>query len=415
MATVVLGHNAVALLLIPAFFLVAGIASAERPFRPAPSLRAGAALVLGMVLAAFFWIPAFRDPVDQLTAATFSFRDHFPTFGQLLYSPWGYGLSVPGPDDGMSFMVGPLHLLAGLMGLLAAIRRGPGRARALGIAAATASGIGIFLASPASLFLWERIPLLQFVQLPWRALVLPTLFLPVLAALALDDIPRSAAIGAVGLVLLANLAHTEPKGYLRFDDEFYEPARIAANGVNTTTAKSTSPAGSALARRTRRCPSWPRPGSTSSKPGRRPRTAITSSGFPAGQRWRPPSSGTPAGASHRRSRGSHVHRPGAGDLLVPGGGRRARDRHGVHADSPADSLTPRQHRHRVSPRRRRCRRATPAIVGARCEEGLCRLGHFRPSRPSGSVSRSERTGGSPRRPKRRDLAEERRERPRSRG
>ena len=241
-AAVVLGHNAAALLLIPAFFLVATVASAEQPFRPVPSLRAGAALVLGLALAAFFWVPAFKEiPWIKLTADTFSFRDHFPTFGQLLFSPWGFGLSVPGPNDGMSFMVGPVQLLAGLMGLLAAIRRGPGRVRALAVAAAVASATGILLASPASHFLWEHVPLLPYLQLPWRALVLPTLFLPILVALALDDMPRPAAIGAIGLVVLANVAHTEPKGYLRFDDEFYEPARIAANGINTTTLEEYEP------------------------------------------------------------------------------------------------------------------------------------------------------------------------------
>ncbi len=163
-----------------------------------------------------------------------------PDIGQLLYSPWGFGYSVPGPDDGMSLAIGPLLLVGGAFGLRAASAGGRGgpdvrdrRRRRL--------ARGILLASPFSAFVWERVPLLQFLQFPWRALVLPTIFLPLLAALALDAIPRRAAIAGIAAVVLLDLPHTEPKGYVRYDEEYYEPERIAANGIETTTSREYEP------------------------------------------------------------------------------------------------------------------------------------------------------------------------------
>ena len=247
-ALVVLGHNCVSLLVVPflAALPLASLALGKRPVETAPALRVGLALAFGLALSAFFWVPALTEggfvKTDKLLNLV-SWRDHFPTFGQLLYSPWGFGLSIKGPGDGMSFMVGPLHLLAGGLGLWSALRRGRGPARALGVVAATASAAGIFLASPASTFLWERVQLLQYFGLPWRALVLPTIFLPLLAALALDELRPRWAFAAIAAVVLLNVSHTEPKGYLRFDDEFYEPAGIASRAIETLTFREFEPRG----------------------------------------------------------------------------------------------------------------------------------------------------------------------------
>jgi hypothetical protein len=66
---------------------------------------------LGLGLTAFYLLPAVflkqETVFNQLMAGTTtSFNDHFPTFKQLLYSPWGYGFSFPGTNDAMSFQVG---------------------------------------------------------------------------------------------------------------------------------------------------------------------------------------------------------------------------------------------------------------------------------------------------------------------
>lgn len=43
------------------------------------------------------------------------------------------------------------------------------------------------------------------------------------------------------MLLLFNLSHTEPEGFLTFDDEYYAPESIAARGLNTTTREEYEP------------------------------------------------------------------------------------------------------------------------------------------------------------------------------
>jgi hypothetical protein len=239
-AAVILGHNAVAVLFIPAVCLVIVAATAGRPFAAGPALRAGGALVFALALSAFFWVPAFAENMWVKTSLlrtdpTQHWWLHFPTFLQLVYSPWGFGLSRPGPNDGMSFMVGPLQLLAGCVGLWAAVKKGPGPIRRLAIGAAAASALGLFLSSPVSAFVWERVPPLQYFVFPWRALGLPTIFLPILAAIALGSMSFRPVLAAIGLVVVLNLSHAEPERYLTFDEEFYEPQNIAATGLFAST------------------------------------------------------------------------------------------------------------------------------------------------------------------------------------
>lgn len=246
MAAVILGHNAVALLFMPAVCLVILAISAGRPFRVTPALAAGGAVVCALALSVFFWAPAFVESPWVKTSLlrtdpTQHWWLHFPTLLQLLYSPWGFGQSVPGPNDGMSFMVGPLQLLAGGVGLWAAFRKGPGPVRRLAVGAAAASALGLVLTSPVSAFIWERVPPLQYLVFPWRALGLPTIFLPILAAIALDGLSTRQVFAAIGLVVVLNLSHTEPERYLTFDEEYYEPHNIAAAGLVSATFDAFEP------------------------------------------------------------------------------------------------------------------------------------------------------------------------------
>ena len=90
----------------------------------------------GFGLSAYFWAPALWErssvQMESLREGAFSYSVHFVYPMQLLYSPWGYGVSVAGPGDGMSFMLGPVHLVLAAASLILAFRKGgirtiPGR------------------------------------------------------------------------------------------------------------------------------------------------------------------------------------------------------------------------------------------------------------------------------------------------
>ena len=245
LALVVLAHNAVALLLLPALAVVVAFSAIGHRDSLRKALAGAAALTMGLCLSAFFWLPALVEKrfvkVELLRQDWLAWSQHLVYPMQLLWSRWGYGVSGPGPNDGMSFAVGPLLVLFGIAGLVFVLRSHERQRRAEGLAFGAAAAIGVWLATVWASPLWSRVETIQYLAYPWRCLFLPALFLPLLATAALSRLPTKAALGAIGLIVLVNLAHTEPKGYLTFDDEFYAPESIAARGINTTTREEYEP------------------------------------------------------------------------------------------------------------------------------------------------------------------------------
>jgi hypothetical protein len=243
-ALIPLAHNGAALLLFPALAMVA-LASAFG--RRSPRLLAAGAAVLGggLGLSAFFWLPALIErglvQTDLLRSDFLSFGEHAIAPVQLLWSRWGYGLSVPGTGDGMSFALGPAQLLLAFVGLVIAVRSRLPQRRAEAAALAAIAAGGAWLATDTSTWLWSRVEMLQYLAFPWRALLLPGLALPLLAHHAFERLGRRGAVAAAAVLVVLNLGHTEPKDYLTFDDEYYAPARIAEKGINTTTREEYTP------------------------------------------------------------------------------------------------------------------------------------------------------------------------------
>ena len=73
---------------------------------------------LGLLASSYFWIPALFESRLMKYDTVFNFIDHFPTIKQLMTPYWGYGASVAGPYDGMSFFLGFSNILVLVVGLL---------------------------------------------------------------------------------------------------------------------------------------------------------------------------------------------------------------------------------------------------------------------------------------------------------
>ncbi|MBC7225548.1 MAG: glycosyltransferase family 39 protein, partial [Anaerolineae bacterium] len=128
-------------------------------------------LLVGLGLSATFWLPAATEfryvRTDQWYAGRYDYRDDFVYPFQLLGPYWGFGTSVAGPDDEVSFQMGAVPLVLGVVSLAAGLRR---RRRGFGHAcffAAVAAG-SAFLMTWASAPLWEALSPVRFAQFPWR-------------------------------------------------------------------------------------------------------------------------------------------------------------------------------------------------------------------------------------------------------
>jgi hypothetical protein len=145
-------------------------------------------LLLGFGLAAYFLLPAYFEQslvqVDTLTQGGTDFRAHFVTFGQLFFDrSWGYGASVFGPKDTISFQIGwPLWWIVLVVPLILLLQRlfksnpllekSDRKKVLIFIFFALIFLLSIFMMHNKSAFIWEKIRSLQFSQFPWRFLSL---------------------------------------------------------------------------------------------------------------------------------------------------------------------------------------------------------------------------------------------------
>jgi hypothetical protein len=168
-------------------------------------------LGLATLLAAGFWIPVAAERnllrFDRLLANQPAYHNHFLELSQLFSSFWGYGISAPGPEDRMGFGLGEAHLaLAGLgLALLVAGRVHRWAFRQAWLAVAI-TAVGVAMALPLSRILWDQLPDLQYLQFPWRFLLLPALGCSFLAAVPAAVVARRRPKVGAALALGCTLA-----------------------------------------------------------------------------------------------------------------------------------------------------------------------------------------------------------------
>ncbi len=190
-----------------ALLLVRDAVKARSLVRAVRSPQAGwtfVALVVAGLLSCIFFVPMLLERGGvaqwQWVKETYSYRLHFVYPGQFLLPTWGYGYSVAGPNDGMSFQVGiPIFLLAVLGAGVALLRRArpePTAFQLEGVEAPVAPPAGgrlmvlfltavtlvtLFLMTPAAQGIWDVLPLVELIQFPWRLLAVVVFALALLA------------------------------------------------------------------------------------------------------------------------------------------------------------------------------------------------------------------------------------------
>ena len=148
-------------------------------------------LLLGLLLSAFFWIPALSEGglvnQDQWYGGYYNPELHFVYPHQLFEPGWGFGISQPGPNDvqqgALSFQLGAAPFALAVMSLLGLRGLRPARRRELLLLLGWLL-LAIFLMLPASSWAWQHIGLVRYAQFPWRWLMLAALPLAVLAGSA---------------------------------------------------------------------------------------------------------------------------------------------------------------------------------------------------------------------------------------
>jgi len=149
--------------------------------------------VWGVGLAAFYLLPAIFEQkyvhIESLVIGYFNYLAHFIDLKQMFLNiNWGYGSSILGPEDGMSFALGyvqwvvPLIVLVGL-GFSKKLRQNIWPILIFVFATLWA----LFMAHSKSTPIWKIFTPLEYLQFPWRFM-------------SLAMFTATAAAGAIALV-----------------------------------------------------------------------------------------------------------------------------------------------------------------------------------------------------------------------
>jgi len=210
-----------------------------------------AGVVLGLGLGAASWLPALAEKqyvsMDRTVTGPLNYTNHFVYLKQLFYSAWGYGLSVPGPNDGMSFAIGWSHLLlAAAAWVWIASRPKLGDRRLMRYFGAAAI-VFCFLMLEDAVWFWDHLPLLAYVEQPWRLLgpvaVCGALLIAALGP-PIASLPKwrhAAMAAAMALLIVPNLTHLAAGRTVDVDLASWTPQKLAARGFETTTMGEVTP------------------------------------------------------------------------------------------------------------------------------------------------------------------------------
>ena len=217
-------HNVMTMLIAPFFiFWVIYLVIKEKKLKLIYPLFATS--LLGIGVAASFLLPAFFEKsfiqVEHLTGGYFDFRAHFVEIKQFFSTFWGYGASTWLGEDGMSFQLGTVQwLLLGITVLLIVVKGKkmikdktvylPGVLLLLFF-------ISLFLQHNKSTFIWLNIPILQFVQFPWRFMAISTFFAAVISGSIAYFLPK---VKYFALTILVIFLITVNYNYFRFESYY---------------------------------------------------------------------------------------------------------------------------------------------------------------------------------------------------
>lgn len=153
--------------------------------------RIFAAVGVGTLLSSVYWLPALWDSQFVRVAdvaQTIVAADHVVYPIQLLNPMWGWGYSVPGPSDEISFQLGIPHVLGLVVGVWLAFTKTP---KSLEIKFWVFICLSILLATlPVSAPLWS-LPIVRMIQFPWRLLAWAAVATSVIGALCVDSLGLS--------------------------------------------------------------------------------------------------------------------------------------------------------------------------------------------------------------------------------
>lgn len=194
-AILILTHPLIAFpaLFFVGFFIIFAIITNKQKLRQFITYTYGMIIALG--ISAFFWLPSMLERkftlVDViLTKELASYKLHYIFPRQFIYSLWGYGGSINGPYDGMTFQLGKIHLFLALLAIITSLiywakTQTFSHTLKQFFLITFLAVFSLFMTTYFSSFVWDNTTFLHYLQFPWRFLTFSGLFISVMGAYAI--------------------------------------------------------------------------------------------------------------------------------------------------------------------------------------------------------------------------------------
>ena len=215
----ILTHNIVSYMFLPLVFIL-GIFLFRKSL-----MRLLLVFLTGLLGSMYFWFPALVDSKLMHYETVFNFIDHFPTIRQLLTPYWGYGASVAGSYDTMSFFMGEVNILVIVLSFgffLFSYKRLVARERLWWWWNMLIIGVSMVMMNYRSSYLWDHLPLIAYFQFPWRFLTVVTFATALLVVfISKFRFSRIIALLIIFLSIGLNYSRFEPHDYLLRNDDYF--------------------------------------------------------------------------------------------------------------------------------------------------------------------------------------------------
>jgi len=247
-AGLMLMHNLVAFIFLPVAVIYSAISLFRNRINFRDSINLLISYTLGFLISSFVYIPDLLEKnLTHFDKYINYSQEHFVYFWQLIRSPWNYGFSFAGPNDGMSFQLGVSQIgiflscvffcILSLPKIISFIKqKGVNKISDktfyfLSFSTTFVISILLLVESGVTRYIWTNLPGLSTIDYPWRILGLSVFSISVLSVILINRISNGlfkiiVALFFIFLALVGNRNHlrvNEPynlsdKSLLAFDN-----------------------------------------------------------------------------------------------------------------------------------------------------------------------------------------------------
>ena len=196
--------------------------------------------LLGLGLSAYYFIPAMYYQKMTVFSQIMSgyYNDHFATLSRLIYSPWGFGFSAPGPGS-MSLQLGIAQwFVLGISMLMLCVIAFKNKFNFKKLLLPGSLMLGIlfclFMILPESKPIWKTIEHTIIVDFPWRFLSVSVFLISILAGWCVSAVSnrffKYSLIGfLVCIALYTNRNHIRVNQYVDIPESVFVQSELTTN------------------------------------------------------------------------------------------------------------------------------------------------------------------------------------------